>query len=145
MGRLKLKLQVKPFEISKWEVKEAWEEVRANKGAPGVDGESIDEFEKDLRNNLYKVWNRMSSGSYFPSPVRAVEIPKPHGGGTRMLGIPTIADRVAQTVVARRLEVKVESIFHPDSYGYRPGRSALDADKVCRRRCWEYDWVIDLD
>lgn len=133
MGRLKS--QAKPFEISKWEVKEAWEEVRVNKGAPGVDGESIDEFEKDLRNNLYKVWNRMSSGSYFPSPVRAVEIPKPHGGGTRMLGIPNVADRVAQTVVARHLVRRVDPIFHPDSYGYRPGRSALDAVGVCRERC----------
>ena len=125
MGQLKS--STKPFEISKWEVKEAWEEVRANKGAPGVDGQSIDDFEKDLRNNLYKVWNRMSSGSYFPPPVRAVAIPKPHGGGTRMLGIPAVADRVAQTVVARHLMRRVEPVFHPDSFGYRPGRSALDA------------------
>ena len=98
-----------------------------------------------MKNNLYKVWNRMSSGSYFPRPVLAVEIPKPHGRGTRMLGVPTIADRVAQTVVARRLEAKVEPIFHPDLYGYRPGRSALDAVGSCRQRCWRYDWVIDLD
>jgi group II intron reverse transcriptase/maturase len=140
-----LKSSGKPFEISKREVWEAWEKVRANKGAAGVDGCSIEDFEADLKNNLYKVWNRMSSGSYFPPPVLAVEIPKPHGGGTRMLGVPTIADRVAQTVVARRLEAKVEPIFHPDSYGYRPGRSALDAVGVCRRRCWKYDWVIDLD
>lgn len=98
-----LKSQIKPFEISKWEVKEAWEDVRANKGAPGVDGQSIADFEKDLKGNLYKLWNRMSSGSYFPPPVRAVAIPKPHGGGTRMLGIPAVADRVAQTVVARNL------------------------------------------
>jgi RNA-directed DNA polymerase len=143
MGRLKS--QAKPFEISKWEVKEAWEGVRANKGAPGVDGESIDEFEKDLRNNLYKVWNRMSSGSYFPSPVRAVEIPKPHGGGMRMLGIPRVADRVAQTVVARHLMRRVDPIFHPDSYGYRPGRSALDAVGACRERCWKRDWAIEID
>jgi RNA-directed DNA polymerase len=141
----RLKSQAKPFEISKWEVKEAWEEVRANKGAPGVDGESIDEFEKDLRNNLYKVWNRMSSGSYFPSPVRAVEIPKPHGGGMRMLGIPCVADRVAQTVAARHLMRRVDPIFHPDSYGYRPGRSALDAVGACRERCWKRDWVIEID
>ena len=86
-----LKSQIKPFDISKWEVKEAWEEVRANKGASGVDGQSIEDFEKDLRGNLCKIWNRMSSGSYFPPPVRAVEIPKPHGGGSRMLGIPTEA------------------------------------------------------
>lgn len=137
MGQLKS--QVKPFDISKWEVKEAWEEVRANKGAPGVDGQSIEEFEKDLKGNLYKVWNRMSSGSYFPPPVRAVAIPKPHGGGTRMLGIPAVADRVAQTVVARHLTRRVEPIFHPDSYGYRPGRSALDAVKRCRERCWKRD------
>ena len=107
----------KPFDISKREVWEAYERVKANKGAPGVDGCSIAEFEADLKNNLYKIWNRMSSGSYFPPPVRAVEIPKPHGGGIRVLGVPTVADRIAQTVVARRLEVKVEPIFHPDSYG----------------------------
>ncbi|WP_240508865.1 reverse transcriptase domain-containing protein [Streptomyces agglomeratus] len=129
-----LKSQTKPFEISKWAVKEAWEEVRANNGAPGVDGQSIDDFEKDLRNNLYKVWNRMSSGSYFPPPVRAVAIPKPQGGGERMLGIPAVADRVAQTVVARHLLLRVEPIFHPDSFGYRPGRSALDAVEKCRKQ-----------
>ena len=135
----------KPFDISKREVWEAWERVKANKGAPGVDGCSIGDFEKDLKNNLYKIWNRMSSGSYFPPPVRAVEIPKSHGGGTRILGVPAVADRIAQTVAARRLEAKVEPIFHPDSYGYRPGRSALDAVDACRRRCWKTDWVIDLD
>ncbi|MGE7440089.1 group II intron reverse transcriptase/maturase [Kitasatospora sp. NPDC001175] len=140
-----LKSQIKPFDISKWEVMEAWEEVRDNKGAPGVDGQSIADFEKDLRNNLYKVWNRMSSGSYFPPPVRAVEIPKPHGGGTRMLGIPAVADRVAQTVAARYLMRRVEPIFHPDSYGYRPGRSALDAVGKCRERCWRKNWVVELD
>jgi RNA-directed DNA polymerase len=140
-----LKSPGKPFEISKVEVLQAWEKVKANKGAPGVDGCSIEEFEADLKNNLYKVWNRMSSGSYFPPPVRAVEIPKSHGGGTRILGVPTVADRVAQTVVARRLETRVEEIFHPDSYGYRPGRAPQDAVEVCRRRCWSTDWVIDLD
>jgi group II intron reverse transcriptase/maturase len=140
-----LKSSGKSFDISKWEVWEAWEKVKANKGAPGVDGCSIEDFEADLKNQLYKIWNRMSSGSYFPPPVRAVEIPKSHGGGTRTLGVPTVADRVAQTVVARRLEGKVEAIFHSDSYGYRPGRSALDAVEVCRRRCWKADWVIDLD
>lgn len=140
-----LKSSVKPFEISKWEVWQAYEKVKANKGAPGVDGVDLAAFEKDLKNNLYKLWNRMSSGSYFPPPVKAVEIPKPHGGGTRMLGIPTVADRIAQTVVAGRLEEKVEPIFHPDSYGYRPGRSPLDAVGACRQRCWKYDWVIDLD
>jgi RNA-directed DNA polymerase len=141
----KLKVSGKPFDISKREVWEAYEKVKANKGAPGVDGCSIDEFEKDLKNNLYKIWNRMSSGSYFPPPVLAVEIPKPHGGGTRVLGVPTVADRIAQTVAARRLEEKVEPIFHPDSYGYRPARSALDAVGRCRERCWRHDWVIDLD
>ena len=140
-----LKSPGKPFEISKWAVQEAWEKVRANKGAPGVDEVTIEAFEADLQNNLYKVWNRMSSGSYFPPPVRAVEIPKPHGGGTRMLGVPTIADRVAQTVVAEELKSRVEAIFHDDSYGYRPGRSALDAVGACRQRCWKADWVIDLD
>jgi RNA-directed DNA polymerase len=140
-----LKASGKPFDISKREVQEAWEKVKANKGAPGVDGCSIEDFEKDLTGNLYKIWNRMSSGSYFPPPVLAVEIPKSHGAGTRTLGVPTVADRVAQTVVARRLEGKVEPIFHPDSYGYRPGRSALDAVGACRRRCWKADWVIDLD
>jgi RNA-directed DNA polymerase len=140
-----LKSSVKPFEISKWEVWQAYEKVKANKGAPGVDGVDLAAFEKDLKNNLYKLWNRMSSGSYFPPPVKAVEIPKPHGGGTRMLGVPTVADRIAQTVVAGRLEEKVEPIFHPDSYGYRPGRSPLDAVGACRQRCWKYDWIIDLD
>ena len=139
------KSSVKPFDISKREVWEAWERVKANKGAPGVDGCSIEDFEKDLKNNLYKIWNRMSSGSYLPPPVRAVEIPKSHGGGTRILGVPAVADRIAQTVAARRLEAKVEPIFHPDSYGYRPGRSALHAVDTCRRRCWKTDWVIDLD
>jgi len=140
-----LKSAGKSFGISKREVWEAWEKVRANKGAAGVDGCSVEDFEADLKNNLYRVWNRMSSGSYFPPPVLAVEIPKLHGAGTRMLGVPTIADRVAQTVVARRLEAKVEPIFHPGSYGYRPGRSALDAVAACRRRCWKADWVVDLD
>jgi RNA-directed DNA polymerase len=140
-----LKSAGKSFEISKREVWEAWEKVRANKGAAGVDGCSVEDFEADLKNNLYKVWNRMSSGSYVPPPVLAVEIPKPHGAGIRMLGVPTIADRVAQTVVARRLEAKVEPIFHPSSYGYRPGRSALDAVAACRQRCWKADWVVDLD
>ena len=103
----RLKVSGKPFDISKREVWEAYEKVKANKGAPGVDGCSIDEFEKDLKSNLYKIWNRMSSGSYFPPPVLAVEIPKPHGGGTRILGVPTVADRIAQTVAARRLRPPV--------------------------------------
>jgi len=135
----------KPFQIPKRLVWEAYESVKANKGAAGVDGCSIEDFEADLKNNLYKIWNRMSSGTYFPPAVRAVQIPKPHGGGTRMLGVPTVADRIAQTVVAMWLEPRMESIFHDDSYGYRPGRSPLDAVGQCRRRCWEKDWVLDLD
>jgi RNA-directed DNA polymerase len=135
----------KPFDISKQEVVAAWEKVRANKGAAGVDGVTWEMFGADLKNNLFKIWNRMSSGSYFPPPVRAVEIPKAHGPGTRMLGVPTIADRVAQTVVAARIEAAVEPVFHPGSFGYRPGRKALDAVAACRENCWTYDWVIDLD
>jgi len=135
----------KPFDIPKGLVVAAFERVKENGGAAGADGVSVAEFEADLRGNLYKIWNRMSSGSYFPPPVRAVEIPKPHGNGVRVLGIPTVADRVAQTVAAMVLEPVVERIFHPDSYGYRPRRSALDAVRVCRRRCWQDDWVIKLD
>jgi group II intron reverse transcriptase/maturase len=140
-----LKSQNKPFDIPKREVWDAYVKVRANKGAPGVDGCSLEAFETDLKNNLYKIWNRMSSGSYFPPPVKAVEIPKPHAAGTRVLGVPTVADRIAQTVVASRLEQRVEPIFHPDSYGFRPHRSALDAVAACRTRCWKRDWVVDLD
>ena len=135
----------KPFDISKWVVWEAYKKVRANQGAAGVDGESIAEFEEDLKGNLYKLWNRMSSGTYFPPPVLAVEIPRAGGTGVRVLGVPTVADRVAQTVVKLYLEPEVEPLFHPDSYGYRPGRSALDAVATCRERCWKKDWVIDLD
>ncbi|MFE6612824.1 group II intron reverse transcriptase/maturase [Amycolatopsis sp. NPDC057786] len=140
-----LKSSGKSFEISKWEVWEAYQQVKGNQGAAGVDGVSIAEFETNLKNNLYRVWNRMSSGTWFPPAVRAVEIPKPHGGGTRMLGIPCVADRVAQTVVARRLEAVVEPVFHEDSFGYRPGRSALEAVQRCRERCWRRGWVVDLD
>lgn len=140
-----LKSSGKSFEISKWEVWEAYQKVKANKGAPGVDKVTLKEFEKDLQNNLYRLWNRLASGSYFPPPVLAVEIPKSHGEGTRMLGVPTVADRIAQTVVAAHLEKRVEPIFHPDSYGYRPNRSALDAVSACQRRCWKTNWVVDLD
>ena len=135
----------KSFEISKHLVFEAYLRVKANKGAAGVDGESIEQFEVGLKGNLYKLWNRMSSGCYFPPPVRMVEIDKPGGRGVRVLGVPTVADRIAQTVAAMVLEPEVEPVFHPDSYGYRPGRSALDAVAVCRERCWEADWVIDMD
>jgi RNA-directed DNA polymerase len=134
----------KPFTIPKRLVWEAYRQVKANKGAAGVDKETLDDFEKDLRGNLYKIWNRMSSGTYFPPPVKAVEIPKSHGG-TRVLGVPTVADRIAQTVVALCLEPRTERIFHPDSYGYRRRRSAHDALKRCRERCWTNNWVVDLD
>lgn len=136
--------RAKPFEIPKREVWEAFKSVRANRGAAGVDGQSIEAFEADLEDNLYKLWNRLSSGSYFPLPVRRVDIPKGEGK-TRPLGIPTVADRIAQMVVKRYLEPLVEPIFHEDSYGYRPGKSALDAVGVARQRCWRTDWVLDLD
>jgi RNA-directed DNA polymerase len=139
------KSQAKSFVIGKKVVLEAWEDVKSDQGAAGVDGESIEDLERDLRRNLYKVWNRLSSGSYMPPAVRAVQVPKPHGLGVRVLGVPTVADRVAQTVVKRYLEPGVEPVFHPDSYGYRPGCSAHDALRVCRDRCWKYFWVIDLD
>ena len=136
--------KAKPFDIPKREVWEAFKRVKANQGAAGVDGQSIAEFEADLSNNLYKLWNRMSSGSYFPPPVRRVDIPKADGG-TRPLGIPTVADRIAQEVARRYLEPCLEPVFHADSYGYRPGRSAIDAVRPARQRCWRYDWVLDID
>lgn len=136
--------QAKPFSISKLEVWEAYKRVKANKGAAGADGQSIEEFEMDLRNNLYKLWNRMSSGSYQPPPVLRVEIPK-GDGRMRPLGIPTVSDRIAQQVVKQQLEPELEKHFHPDSYGYRPGKSALDAVGKARKNCWKYDWVLDLD
>ena len=139
------KQQDKPFQISKWVVWEAFQRVKANKGAAGVDDQSIAEFEQDRDKNLYRIWNRLSSGSYFPPPVKAVEIPKAGGKGVRVLGVPTVADRVAQTVTRMYLEPNVEPIFHPDSYGYRPQKSALDAVGTCRQRCWRSDWVIDMD
>jgi RNA-directed DNA polymerase len=137
--------EAKPFLIPKREVWEAFKSVKANQGAAGVDGQSIAEFEADLEDNLYKLWNRLSSGSYFPPPVRRVDIPKRDGGGVRPLGIPTVADRVAQEVARRYLEPILEPAFHPDSYGYRPGKSAIDAVRTARVRCWRYDWVLDLD
>jgi RNA-directed DNA polymerase len=135
----------KSFVISKQLVWEAYRQVKTNQGAAGVDGQSIADFEADLQNNLYKIWNRMSSGTYFPLAVLAVQIPKTHGVGTRTLGVPTVADRVAQTVAAMTLTARTESIFHPDSYGYRPRRSALDAVGKCRERCRKKPWVIDVD
>jgi len=136
--------QAKPFEIAKREVWEAFKRVKANQGAAGVDGQSIADFEANLSANLYKLWNRLSSGSYFPPPVRRVDIPKANGG-TRPLGIPTVADRIAQEVVRRALEPILEPVFHADSYGYRPGKSAIDAVSKARERCWRFDWVLDLD
>src|SRR5687768_16681083 len=134
----------KPFSIDKKKVLEAFKAVKANGGAAGVDGQSLGEFEKDLKSNLYKLWNRMSSGTYFPPPVRAVSIPK-KSGGERILGVPTVADRVAQMVVKQVIELILDSIFLADSYGYRPNKSALDAVGVTRERCWKYDWVLEFD
>ena len=136
--------KAKPFDISKREVWEAFKKVKANQGAAGVDGQSIGEFEANLADNLYKLWNRLSSGSYLPPPVRRVDIPKAKGG-TRPLGIPTVTDRIAQEVVRRYLEPLLEPRFHADSYGYRSGRSAIDAIRTARQRCWRANWVVDLD
>ena len=143
MSEPKLKIP-KPFDISKRVAMEAFQKVKANQGAADVDGESIEKFEKDLKRNLYRIWNRMSSGGYFAPSICVVQIPK-KAGGSRILGVPTVSDRTAQTVVKIYLELEVEPIFHPDSYGYRPGRSALDALGRTRERCWKFDWVIDLD
>lgn len=134
----------KPYSISKWTIVEAYEKVKANKGAYGVDEQSIEDFEKNLKNNLYKIWNRMSSGSYFPKPVRAVTIPKKNGG-TRTLGVPTVEDRVAQMVAKLYFEPCVEPLFYEDSYGYRPNKSAIQAVGVTRKRCWKKDWVLEFD
>ena len=134
----------KPFHIPKALVWKAFKRVKANGGAAAVDQESIEVFEEQLSDNLYKLWNRLCSGSYFPPPVKGVPIPK-KSGGVRMLGVPTVADRVAQTVVKLVLEPVLEPLFHRDSFGYRPGRSALDAVALVRRRSWEYDWVVEYD
>ena len=136
--------KAKPFSIPKREVWEAFKRVKANQGAAGVDGQSILEFEANLSGNLYRLWNRLSSGSYFPPPVRRVDIPKANGG-TRPLGIPTVADRIAQEVARRYLEPILEPVFHANSYGYRPGKSAIDAVRTARQRCWRYDYVLDID
>lgn len=136
--------KTKSYEISRYTVWEAYKLVRANKGAAGVDEQSIQKFEENLKDNLYKIWNRMSSGSYFPPAVKAVEIPKKNGG-VRILGIPTVADRIAQMTVKLYFEPLVEPVFHPDSYGYRPGKSAIDAVRVTRTRCWRQDWVLEFD
>lgn len=136
--------KAKPFQISKMEVWESYKIVKANKGAAGVDKQSLDDFDEDLKRNLYKIWNRMSSGCYFPSPVLRVEIPK-GDGRMRPLGIPTISDRIAQMVAKRVLEPELEKVFHPCSFGYRPKRSAIDAVGAARKNCWRYNWVLDLD
>jgi RNA-directed DNA polymerase len=138
------RMTCKAYDIPKALVWEAWLHVRANQGAAGIDAETIERFETKLVANLYKLWNRMSSGSYFPPAVRAVPIPK-KSGGIRILGVPTVADRVAQTAVKMWLEPQIDPIFRDDSYGYRPGKSALEAISVTRRRCWDYDWVVEFD
>lgn len=134
----------KPFNIDKKQVYEAYLAVKSRAGAAGIDGETIEQFEADLKGNLYKIWNRMSSGTYFPPPVRAVTIPK-KTGGQRVLGVPTVADRVAQMVAKQVIEPNLDKVFLADSYGYRPGKSALDAVGVTRERCWKYDWVLEFD
>lgn len=134
----------KPYGIAKRRVWEAYQQVKANRGAAEIDDETIADFEQDLSKNLYKLWNRMSSGSYFPPPVKQVEIPKA-SGGSRKLGVPTVSDRVAQTVVKLLIEPELDLIFHPDSYGYRPGRSAKQAVAITRERCWKYNWVVEFD
>lgn len=136
--------ETKPFKISKQAVKVAFDRVKANKGTYGIDEQSIEDFEMNLKDNLYKIWNRMSSGTYFPKPVRAVEIPKKNGG-TRTLGIPSVEDRVAQMVAKMYIEPNVEKIFHDDSYGYRPNKSAIQAIGILRERCWQKAWVVEFD
>lgn len=136
--------KTKSFDISKREVWEAWKIVRSNRGGPGIDDQLIEEFEQNISANLYKLWNRMASGSYMPMGVKRVDIPKPDGS-TRPLGIPSVFDRIAQTVVKRRLEPDLEKVFYDSSYGFRPGRSAKQAVMAARKNCWRYDWVVDID
>jgi RNA-directed DNA polymerase len=135
---------IKPYEISKISIWEAWKSVKKNHGSHGIDKQTIENFEAKLKDNLFKLWNRMSSVSYFPPSVRKVEIPK-KDGGVRTLGIPTVEDRIAQTVVKKMLEPQIDPFFHQNSYGYRPNKSALDAIAKTRERCWDFKWVIDLD
>lgn len=137
-------ISTKPYSIAKRTVWEAYERVKANRGAAGIDDETIAMFEQNLSKNLYKLWNRMSSGSYFPPPVKQVEIPKA-SGGMRKLGIPTVSDRVAQTAAKLIIEPILDPMFHPDSYGYRPGKSAKQAVAITRERCWKHDWVVEFD
>ena len=134
----------KPFEISKRQVYEAYKTIKANKGGAGVDDQTLQAFDQDLGNNLYRLWNRLASGSYFPSAVKRVDIPK-GSGGTRPLGIPTVSDRIAQMVVKQSMELSLERLFHPDSYGYRPYKSAHMALAVVKHRNWKRPWVLELD
>lgn len=136
--------QTKPYNISKHLIYDAYKRVKANKGSAGVDEQSLKDFEQDLKDNLYKLWNRMSSGSYFPQAVKRVDIPKGNGG-IRPLGIPTVADRIAQMAVKMQIEPELERHFHPDSYGYRPDKSAHQALEQVRTRCWQRPWVLDMD
>ncbi|MDM8569075.1 group II intron reverse transcriptase/maturase [Thiotrichales bacterium HSG1] len=136
--------QTKPFNIPKQLIFDAYKRVKANKGSAGVDAQSLADFEQDLKSNLYKLWNRMSSGSYFPQAVKRVEVPKADGK-TRPLGIPTVADRIAQMVVKMQIEPELEAHFHDDSYGYRPNKSAQQAVMLVKQRCWQRPWVLDMD
>ena len=136
--------RAKSFPISKRQVWEAYKRVKVNRGAAGIDDQTIEEFDRNQSNNLYKLWNRMASGSYQAPAVKRVEIPKSNGG-VRPLGIPTVSDRIAQMVVKQKLEPELEQHFHADSYGYRPGKSAHGALGQARERCWRRDWVLDLD
>lgn len=136
--------ETKPFRISKQVVLEAFNKVKANEGSYGIDDQTIEEYEQNLKSNLYKLWNRMSSGTYFPKPVKAVAIPK-KSGGQRILGIPTVEDRVAQMVAKIYIEPNVEPIFYDNSYGYRPNKSAIEAIEITRKRCWKYEWVLEFD
>ena len=137
-------MKTRPFSISKQAVWRAYQSVKSNGGSAGVDEVSLQEFDKDLKNNLYKLWARLSSGSYMAPPVLLVEILK-KDGGKRLLGIPTVSDRIAQTVVKQAMEPGIDKLFYEDSYGYRPGKSAIEAVRKCRERCWRYNWVVDLD
>lgn len=135
----------RPIALPKHIVWQAYKRVKANKGSAGIDRQSMEKFEENLSKNLYKIWNRMASGSYFPPPVKQVPIPKKGGNGVRNLSVPTVSDRIAQTVVKLLIEPRLENIFHPDSYGYRPGKSAIDAVKITRKRCWMRPWVVEFD
>ncbi|HFW7278436.1 TPA: group II intron reverse transcriptase/maturase, partial [Shigella sonnei] len=142
-GRTAVK-SAKPFPVSKRQVWEAYKRVKANRGAAGIDGQTLAGFDENVTDNLYKLWNRMASGSYMPQAVRRVDIPKADGG-VRPLGIPAVSDRIAQMVVKQILEPVLEPLFHADSYGYRPGKSAHQAIAQARKRCWKFDWVVEVD